>query len=192
MSAWSVLFMGPVASGKTSAIRAISDIEVVDTEVAASDETRFVKQTTTVSMDVGVLNLAGGEQLRLYGAPGQERFDFMWEILLEQTKALIILVNHSSPNPHLDLLQYMNSVVAALGNRRIPLAVGVTHADESPEKPLSIYDEALADRPPVFVNEKVPLFRIDARNPNDVRALVIAVAAMLEMTERFGSGGRNG
>ena len=34
---WSVLFMGPVGSGKTTAIRSISDIEVVNTDEVATD-----------------------------------------------------------------------------------------------------------------------------------------------------------
>ena len=56
---WSVLFLGPVGSGKTQAIRSVSDIDVVDTEALATDETAAVKQTTTVAMDVGVMMLGG-------------------------------------------------------------------------------------------------------------------------------------
>ena len=69
--------MGPVGAGKTTAIHTLSDIEVVHTEARATDATRHLKATTTVSMDVGVLHLPGNDKLRLYGAPGQDRFDFM-------------------------------------------------------------------------------------------------------------------
>ena len=96
---WSVLFMGPVGAGKTEAIRTLSDIEVVDTDVGATDETRLLKANTTVSMDVGVLNLGEGDKLRLYGAPGQGRFDFMWEILLEHAKGVVIMLNRVVKNP---------------------------------------------------------------------------------------------
>lgn len=79
---WGILFMGPVGAGKTQAIDTISDIEVVNTDERASDQTRLMKSSTTVSMDVGTLQLGEGAKLRLYGAPGQDRFDFMWDILL--------------------------------------------------------------------------------------------------------------
>ena len=36
---WSILFMGPVGSGKTQAIKTLSDIEVAGTEAIATDET---------------------------------------------------------------------------------------------------------------------------------------------------------
>ena len=88
---WSILFMGPVGAGKSKAIQSISDIEVVDTDMMATDEVRHVKSRTTVSMDVGVLNLSGNDKLRLYGAPGQDRFDFMWDILLPQAKGIVLM-----------------------------------------------------------------------------------------------------
>ena len=96
--------MGPVGAGKTTAIHTLSDIEVVHTEARATDATRHLKATTTVSMDVGVLHLPGNDKLRLYGAPGQDRFDFMWDILLEQAKAAIVLVNHAAPHPERDVI----------------------------------------------------------------------------------------
>ena len=57
---WSILFMGPVGSGKTQAIKTLSDIEVAGTEAIATDETADMKQFTTVSMDAGVLELGAG------------------------------------------------------------------------------------------------------------------------------------
>jgi len=84
---WNILFMGPVGAGKTKAIHTISDIEVVNTDTRATDETQLIKSSTTISINVGTLQLAGNDKLRLYGAPGQARFDFMWDILLAQSKA---------------------------------------------------------------------------------------------------------
>ena len=66
-------------------------------------------------MDVGVLHLPGNDKLRLYGAPGQDRFDFMWDILLEQAKAAIVLVNHAAPHPERDLALYMRNIADRLG-----------------------------------------------------------------------------
>ena len=39
------------------------------------------KRTTTVALDYGLMKLDAGERIHLYGTPGQERFDFMWDIL---------------------------------------------------------------------------------------------------------------
>ncbi|WP_313301725.1 hypothetical protein [Diaphorobacter sp.] len=35
---WSVMFMGPVGSGKTTAVKTISDIDVVSTDERATDD----------------------------------------------------------------------------------------------------------------------------------------------------------
>jgi len=188
---WSILFMGPVGAGKTDAIRTLSDIEVAGTEASATDETTRLKPLTTVAMDVGVLELGAGDKVRLIGAPGQTRFDFMWDILLEQAKAVIILVDHSRASRLTDLEYFVRLLTIRLGRRRVPLAVGVTHVDESPSESLSgslsEYRASLRRLQPSFVRGIAPVMRVDARVIDDVRALVLSVAAMLEMEHRFGN-----
>lgn len=182
---WSILFMGPVGAGKTRAIQTLSDIVAADTEVAATDETAELKQFTTVSMDAGVLDLGFGDKVRLIGAPGQDRFDFMWDILLEQAQAVVILIDHSRATRTADLKKFLDEVSPRLGTRRLPLAVGVTHVDLAPTVSLDVYRDALGAYPPPFVQGVPPIFKVDARQIDDVRALVISVAAMLEMEQRF-------
>ena len=65
------------------------------------------------------------------------------------------------------------------------MAVGVTHIDEAATRSLDIYRDKLTQHPPSFASALVPVFPIDAREVNDVRALVISVGAMLEMEMRF-------
>lgn len=182
---WSILFMGPVGAGKTEAIRSLSDIDVVDTDVAATDETALLKEKTTVSMDVGVLNLGGGDRLRLYGAPGQGRFDFMWEILVEHTKGLVIMLNHANPDPLQDIAFYAGRLKGMLAGRTLPVVVGVTHTDERTDRSMTLYLEYLKQHPLPFASGKVPVFRVDARQRHDASALMMALAAMLEMNERL-------
>lgn len=182
---WSILFMGPVGAGKTEAIRSLSDIDVVDTDVAATDETAFLKEKTTVSMDVGVLNLGDGYKLRLYGAPGQGRFDFMWEILVEHTKGLVIMLNHANPDPLKDMAFYVSRLKEMLAGRSLPVVVGVTHTDERPDRSIYMYAEYINNNPVTFATGKVPVFRVDARKRHDASALMAALAAMLEMNERL-------
>ena len=120
--------MGPVGAGKTTAIHTLSDIEVVHTEARATDATRHLKATTTVSMDVGVLHLPGNDKLRLYGAPGQDRFDFMWDILTENALGLVLMLRGNSPDPVADLRTYVTEFRDFID--RTSLVVGITHSDQ--------------------------------------------------------------
>lgn len=177
--------MGPVGAGKTEAVRTLSDIEVVSTDVDATDETAALKDKTTVAMDVGVMDLGDGDKLRLYGAPGQDRFDFMWDILLEQTKGIVLLLNHSNPQPLHDLNHFVGRLSASLAGRKLPLVIGVTHIDKAPHLPLRIYADQLEKNPIPFAICRVPIFFMDARVRREVRTAVIALAAILEMAARF-------
>lgn len=177
--------MGSVGSGKTNAIRTISDIEVLNTDVQASDEVQLIKANTTVAMDVGVLHLSDDDHLRIYGAPGQERFDFMWEILLQQAQAVILLVNHANLTSATELRTFLTAIHANAISRNLPLAIAITHTDEDPNRTYDEYHsvvnqhfEKLSEPPP-------PIFEMDARNQEDVKAVLLTVVAMLEMSERF-------
>lgn len=182
---WSILFAGPVGAGKTQAIRTASDIEVVSTEAGATDETALLKADTTVAMDMGVMQLGGGDRIRLLGAPGQARFDFMWEILLEQANGLVLLVDHSRPQALDDLRFYASQLAARGGADWIPWAVGVTHTDAAGARDLSAYRALLAQHPLPCGLGPVPVLEVDARDRDDVRALLVALAAMLELVGRF-------
>lgn len=177
--------MGPVGAGKTQAIFSASDIEVVNTDERATDETKQMKSHTTVSMDVGALYLNGDDKLRLYGAPGQDRFDFMWDILLEQAKGLILVLNHSNPDPIGDLDHYLKALEERLPTRRMPMVVCVTHTDLQPDRPMAQYFEHLKQRGCKVSNEMPPVLEVDARNKKHVQAALVAMTAQLEMAERF-------
>ena len=180
-----VLFMGSVGSGKTCAIRSISDIGVVDTDAAATDETAQIKSHTTVAMDVGVLHLSDNDKLRLCGAPGQDRFDFMWDILLMQCRGLVLFVNHSDPDPVADLGHYLKALEERLAHQRMPMVIGITHVDLNPQVSLERYREHLRQHPCPFMDITPPVFQVDARERSQVRGLLAALTGLLEMAERF-------
>jgi signal recognition particle receptor subunit beta len=73
-----VVFIGPMGSGKSTAIQTISEIEPVKTEARNTERFKVDKPTTTVGMDYGEINLGEHGKVALYGVPGQQRFDFMW------------------------------------------------------------------------------------------------------------------
>lgn len=182
---WGVLFMGPVGAGKTQAIQSISDIEVINTDVEATDATRKIKTHTTVSMDVGVLHLSGNDKLRLYGAPGQDRFDFMWDILLQQTKGVALILNHASPDPLAELDHYMQAISERVPGNRLPLAIGITHTDENPGVSLKVYEDYLRQKKIIFCGVTPPVIEVDARVRSHVRSLLLVMVAQFEMAARF-------
>lgn len=92
--AFKIVVAGPVGAGKTTFIRTISEIRTVDTEAPISDGSGSAgKTTTTVGIDFGRITLSGGLELYLFGTPGQQRFDFMWDIVSQGMLGLILLVD---------------------------------------------------------------------------------------------------
>src|ERR1043165_3371735 len=88
-----VVVTGPFAAGKTTLIRTISEITVLSTERGVTDSTRKRKAETTVAMDFGRITIDRDLVLYLFGTPGQDRFDFMWEILGEGMLGYILLLD---------------------------------------------------------------------------------------------------
>lgn len=97
MKAVKMVVTGPFAAGKTAFIQSVSEIDVVSTERSITDGTRIVKDETTVAMDFGRITVDEDLVLYLFGTPGQQRFDFMWEILSEGMLGFIVIVDSSRP-----------------------------------------------------------------------------------------------
>ncbi len=117
---------GPVGAGKSTFIRAVSEIDVVDTDRQATDETGLLKEKTTVGFDFGRLQFEPEMALHLYGTPGQPRFDFMWEYLINHAHAYILLVPAHRP-ADFRKAQLIHEFMAERAT--LPMIVGVTHAD---------------------------------------------------------------
>lgn len=181
---WRILFLGPVGAGKTQAIKTISDIEVLSTEEHATDETALLKENTTVAMDMGLMRIDNNAKVILYGAPGQERFDFMWEILLDQTQGIVILINHAEATPLKALDNYISALRRLTAGATPPFVVCITHADEGPHSTLDEYRDYLATQAADLGGYRIPVLRTDARRQRDVRNSLIALTAMLEFDER--------
>ena len=154
-----IIFTGPVGVGKTTAIAALSDEPPVQTDASASDMTAVRKGYTTVAMDYGVIRLDENTKIHLYGTPGQERFDFMWDILSQGSMGLILLLD----NTRADLLE------------TAPLVVGVTKMDIRAVPGIDVYQKYLAQN-----GFNVPVFEVDARNEEDVKQLVTAMLFQID------------
>lgn len=175
-----IIFTGPVGSGKTTAISAISDIEVVKSEAKATDDVAQRKATTTVAMDYGVLNLDGGESLHLYGTPGQDRFSFMWDILCKGGMGLVVMLDSARPDPLADLDFYLDSFkqfIKDCGCHPV-IVIGVTRMDiKGSGLSLRQYSDHLQAKGMI-----VPVFEVDARERKDVKRLLLAMLALLDPT----------
>lgn len=170
---YKVLFTGPVGAGKTTAIRTISDNLPMMTDVAATDETRERKPSTTVAMDYGVIRLGRNEVVHLYGTPGQDRFDFMWEILQEGALGLMILVDNARPDPVGDLVRFLDAYEAFITTSGV--AVGITRTDVAAVPPRQAYVDVLLQR-----GLRCPVFVVDARDPRDVSLLLQSLLYCLD------------
>ena len=168
-----IIFTGPVGAGKTTAIESMSDSDIISTNETATDMTREMKDSTTVAMDYGIMKLDGGERLHLYGTPGQERFNFMWDILVEGGIGLILLLNNNRPDPFKDLKFFLESFSEFIDNTHV--AIGITRMDEASTPTIRDYHEALNSH-----DRKYPIFEVDARERGDVSLLIEALLYSLD------------
>jgi len=173
MSNYKIIFTGPVGAGKTTAIESISDTPPIKTDASASDMTKAKKSSTTVAMDYGIMNLADGEKIHLYGTPGQERFDFMWDILTTGGIGLVLLLDNTRADPFQDMKFFLDSFQKFIAETNV--AIGVTQMDLSNKPTISDYHIQLQG-----MGIKPPVFSVDARVKNDVSILVQSLLYSLD------------
>ena len=167
-----IIFAGPVGAGKTTAIGAISETPPVGTDVACTDDTIALKQTTTVAMDYSYITLQDGTRIHLYGTPGQDRFDFMWQILTQGGIGLVLLINKDHPQPLQQLEFYLNAFAEFIKDTGV--VIGLTKSDVNDHHDITTFQNYLYEREQVY-----PVFDVDARNSDDVKILVHALLAVL-------------
>lgn len=172
MSQYKIIFTGPVGAGKTTAIQSISDEPPVKTD-AASNMTKSQKSGTTVAMDFGVMKLDDGEKIHLYGTPGQERFDFMWDILTVGGLGLVLLLDNTRADPFQDMNFFLDSFDKFITDTSI--TIGVTQMDLSSKPTIDDYHNQLQG-----LGLKPAVFSVDARVKNDVSILVQALLFSLD------------
>ncbi|MBT2902016.1 MULTISPECIES: ATP/GTP-binding protein [unclassified Streptomyces] len=153
-----IVVVGGFGVGKTTLVHSVSEIRPLNTEEVMTqagvgvDETDGVdaKTTTTVAFDFGRISLNERIVLYLFGAPGQERFWFLWDRLFSGTLGAVVLV---------DTRRMGDSwyAIDRLEHHGTPFVVAVNRFDDDLAHSLDEIRQALA------LPEHIPMIDCDAR-----------------------------
>lgn len=165
-----IVVSGGFGVGKTTLVGSVSEIKPLRTEalmttagLAVDDATQVAaKTTTTVAMDFGKLTVEAGLVLYLFGTPGQDRFGFMWDDVVQGALGAIVLVDTRRLDDCYAAVDYFES-------RGLPFVVACNHFDGGVAHDLEEVRMALD------VPADIPIFMTDAREPMKVRDALLEI-----------------
>ncbi|MCG8464277.1 MAG: ATP/GTP-binding protein [Xanthomonadales bacterium] len=169
-----LIVSGCIGAGKTTAISQLSKIRVVSTEAQNNDIQNSSKAQTTVAMDYGELSLDNGDRLRLYGTPGQKRFDYMWKVMAPGSLGVILLLDNQRKQVLEELQEYLAVFQSFIQEQR--MVIGVVRSNEYHYPSVGDYYAYLRS-----VQLQAPVFSIDARRRSDIVLLINALLSQIEM-----------
>lgn len=168
-----IVIVGGFGVGKTTMVRSVSEIRPLSTEEVMTragigiDDAGGVraKTTTTVAFDFGRITLNDEMVLYLFGAPGQQRFWFLWDRLFSGTLGAVVLV---------DTRRVEDSwyAIDRLEHHGMPFIVARNDFG-GPEYRLEDIRAALD------LSEDVPLIDCDARDRESSKAVLITLVKHL-------------
>ena len=165
-----VIVAGGFGVGKTTTVRAISEIAPLTTEAEMTSVSIGVdepaegsaKTTTTVAMDFGCVTIDESLKLYLFGTPGQSRFGFMWDNLVRGALGALVVVDSSRLDDCYPAVDYFERA-------GLPFVVAVNTFNGSLVHNLDEVRWALA------VHERVPVLSFDARLRVSVRDVLLVL-----------------
>lgn len=174
-----IVVAGGFGAGKSTFVNTISEIEPLRSEATMTTASSDVddlshlsqKQTTTVAMDFGRITLTPEIVLYLFGTPGQERFQFMWNELSRGAIGAVIVADTRRLGDCFAAIDYFEA-------RGMPFVIAVNPFDG--QRPHTIEDV----RDAVQVPAEVPMMYCDARHRGDVKNGLIALVELALMRER--------
>lgn len=170
---YKIVFAGTMGAGKSAAIKTISQIDVLSTEAINTDTAAHEKALTTVGIDYGEITLEDDIKVGLYGTPGQERFNFMWNVISKGALGVILLIDHSLDDPISSLNEYLNTFNDMSKN----IIIGITHIDEKMTHTTALYRDWQK-----MQDKTYPLFFVDARVKSDILLMIDALIANAEIS----------
>jgi hypothetical protein len=178
-----VVFVGPFGVGKSTALRAISDIPVVNTDVVSHEvDARALvegKTTTTAGFDYGEWRFPDGTRVALMGVPGQTRFEAMWDILLPRSSAIVLWLFGDRDPDRLECRRWLEALAKRKALSR--LAVAITRVDNPDDVALDPWRDLVAEYHPL-----APVMTADPRRNSDVmQAITMALASPYAPIQRW-------
>lgn len=161
-----IIVTGPSSAGTTTLIRTISEITVLSTEQGSTGSTRSRTSGTTVAMDFGRITIDRELVLYLFGTPGQDRFDVMWEILGEGLLGYVVLVDSSRPD---SLEEAVGILQAFRRTARVPFVVALNRCESLEPADEERVRDALA------LQAHVPVVPCDATDRESVKGVLLAL-----------------
>ncbi|HZE41052.1 MAG TPA: ATP/GTP-binding protein [Stackebrandtia sp.] len=163
-----LIIAGGFGVGKTTFVGSVSEIEPMSTEEVLTeasighDDLAGVgdKTTTTVAMDFGRITVDAHHVLYLFGAPGQDRFWFMWDELTNGALGAVVLADTRR-------LADCFSAVDFFERRNIAFIVAVNEFDGS------YHYEADEVRTALDLKPHVPIVPCDARVSHSATTVLI-------------------
>ena len=166
MQSVKVVVTGPFNAGKTTFIKAVSEITVLSTERQISAAAGEGDGETTVAMDFGRITVSDDVVLYLFGTPGQARFSFMWETLSEGMLGFVLLVDSDAPQSYEDARQ-MIAFFTEMSD--VPFVVAANKVAPDDE------DMLRRVRKNLMLSDETPLLPVDARNRESVKAVLLGL-----------------
>jgi signal recognition particle receptor subunit beta len=168
-----IVIVGGFGVGKTTMVGSVSEIRPLSTEEIMTVASRGVdddtvvrdKVTTTVAFDFGRISLDEQNVLYLFGAPGQERFWYLWDQLFAGSLGAVVLVDTRRLKDSwyaIDRLEYY----------KMPFVVAVNRFD-GPSPSLERVREALA------LPDDIPMLDCDARERGSAKEVLISLVQYL-------------